>query len=49
MKNFAFISIGLATVGLALGYSLSGLWVWMPLVVVVGLLWLVGQWYNGER
>jgi hypothetical protein len=49
MKNFTLISIGLATVGLALGYSLSGLWAWTPLVVIAGLLWLAGQWYDRER
>ncbi len=49
MKNFAFISIGLATIGLTLGYSLSGLWVWIPLIVFVGLLWLAGQWYDRGR
>jgi len=48
MKNFVFISIGLATLGLALGYSLSSLWVWTPLLVAVGLLWLVGQWRDWD-
>ena len=48
MKNFVFISIGLATLGLALGYSLSSLWLWTPLVVAMGLLWLVGQWRDWD-
>ncbi len=48
MKNFAFISIGLATLSLALGYGLSSLWAWTPLMVIIGLLWLVGQWYDWE-
>jgi hypothetical protein len=48
MKNFVFISIGLATLGLTLGYSLSSLWLWTPLIVVMGLLWLVGQWRNWD-
>ena len=48
MKNFVFISIGLATLGLALGYSLSSLWLWTPLIVVMGLLWLVGQWRDWD-
>lgn len=49
MKNFTFISIGLATISLTLGYSLSGLWAWTPLIVFAGLLWLAGQWYDGGR
>jgi hypothetical protein len=48
MKNFVFISIGLATLGLTLGYSLSSLWLWTPLIVVMGLLWLVGQWRDWD-
>jgi hypothetical protein len=46
MKNIALISIGLATLSLALGYGLSSLWAWTPLLVIIGLLWLVGQRYD---
>ena len=44
MKYLVSISIGLATLGLAIGYALSALWFWMAMIVTVGLFWLVGQW-----
>lgn len=40
------ISIGLATCALALGYALSGLWIWTSLVAALGGLWLLGQHYR---
>jgi len=36
-------SIGLATAVLALGYGLGGLGAGVPLVVALGILWLIGQ------
>ena len=34
----------LAIFALALGYILGSLWLWLGLTIVLGLLWLVGQW-----
>jgi hypothetical protein len=34
----------LAAVALALGYGLGGLWTWMPIIVALALLWLIGHW-----
>lgn len=44
VQRALFVSTGLATGLLALGYGLSGQWTWSPLIVAVGLLWLLGQW-----
>jgi hypothetical protein len=44
MKYLVSISIGLATLGLVIGYALSILWIWVALIVALGLFWLVGQW-----
>jgi hypothetical protein len=38
----------LATLLLAWGYGLHGLWTGMGLVLLVGLLWLVGQYLNAR-
>lgn len=48
MKVSILISIGLATLGLALGYALHAHWLWAGLAIGLGLGWLVGQgwgWY----
>ena len=39
-----FISTIIAMGALALGYGLIGLWTWAVFIVVLGFLWLFGQW-----
>jgi hypothetical protein len=43
ISKLSLVSIGLATVALALGYGLGGLWAGALLVAALGLLWLLGQ------
>jgi hypothetical protein len=43
MKNFTFVSIILATIILATGYTLAGWWPGAALSVALGLLWLVSD------
>jgi hypothetical protein len=40
--------IGLATLGLAVGYATSGRWIWMTAILLVGLLWLTEPWHGGR-
>jgi hypothetical protein len=44
MKRAAAISIGLATLLLAIGYGLDGHWIGVAASVALGCLWLVGLW-----
>lgn len=42
-ERLSLASIGVATLGLALGYGLSGRWPAAPFLVGLGVLWGVGQ------
>lgn len=44
MIGAAAISIGVATIVLALSYGLGGLWAWVLLIFLVGGLWQYGLW-----
>ncbi|MBN1992239.1 MAG: hypothetical protein JW953_06015 [Anaerolineae bacterium] len=46
MNFFVWMSIGLATFGLAAGYALNARWGAVGIVIAIGLFWLVGQWRN---
>ena len=42
--KLALASTALAAAALALGYGLGGTWIGTGLILLVGLLWLAGQW-----
>ena len=44
MRSLTLVCAGLATCALAAGYTLQALWAGVGMVVVVGLLWLAGDW-----
>ncbi len=46
MKHAVAASIGLAMLGLVLGYGTGSRWGWALAVVILGLLWLAGQRYD---
>lgn len=48
MRVFIAAMIGTATLGLAAGYAMSGRWIWMTAILVVGLLWLTVPWHGGR-
>ena len=46
INTAGFVSIGVATFGLALACAVYALWVVAAIAIVVGLIWAIGQWYN---
>lgn len=46
-KRLLILSIWLATIALAVGFSMSNLWVWSSIILASGFLWLFKQ--RGQR
>jgi len=44
MRTLTLLCAGIATLAVALGYAVQSLWAGVGIVLVVGLLWLAGDW-----
>ncbi len=48
IRAFVAIVIGSATLGLAAGYAVTGRWIWVMAILLVGLVWLTEPWHGGR-